>query len=172
MLQINDDVVEHQATGDQLEAGAGEEAQEGADGGLEGSPGALVLNKEFREEGAQQAAQDHPDGRDEHPGEKADDRPDARGLMPAGDPGQHPRDDEIHHGHYHRDYQPDQQESQPHRLPRPVQSLGEEGQQQPHPADRRARNAGYDAPNDADQRQQNREYFQYDHLSTNSVPLR
>ncbi len=163
--KVNDHVIEHHAAGDQLEAGAAHESQESADRRLERRPGALPFDEEFGDERAQQAAQNHPHRGNEHPGEESDDGAHARGLMPARDAGEHPRYDEIHDCHDDCDSQPDQQEGQAHGLSGAVQAFGEKGEQQPHPADGRSRDAGYDAADDADEGEKYGENLQNNHFT-------
>ena len=52
-LQINNDVIEHHPAGNQLDARAAHEPQEGADRGLERRPGPLPFDEKLRLLGAE-----------------------------------------------------------------------------------------------------------------------
>ena len=146
----NEDVEQHDAGGGEFRAGAENETEKGAKGRFDGGHGVFLRKDEFRDEGAEKGTHDHADGRVDEPDEKTDDGAPAAGLGAAGKfreiGGYHIVEDGDDDG----DREPDEQEGQGHRLVAPVRAAAPEvEEQQAHPAQRRAGQAGDDASDDA-----------------------
>ncbi len=157
--RVHEDVEQHQAGGDEFGAGSEDEAQKGAEGRFERGCGVLLRNHQFRDEGADERAHNHPDGRDDKAREQADDGAPAAGLGTAGEfrevRGDHVVDDRDDDG----DRQPDEEEGERHRSAAPVGAAAPKiDQQHPHPAQRRTGQARDDASDDPDQAQQEGKY--------------
>ena len=146
----NEDVEQHDAGGGEFRTGTENETEKGAKGRFDGGHGVFFRKDEFRDEGAEQRTHNHADGRVDEPDEKTDDGTPAAGLGATGKlreiGGYHIVEDGDDDG----DREPDEQEGQGHRLVAPVRAAAPEvEEQQAHPAQRRAGQAGDDAPDDA-----------------------
>ena len=140
--------VKHYAGADELQAGAAEEAEEGADAGLERGPDAFVLNEELAQKSAQQGPQDYTYRR-EKPDDQTDYGSGARSLVAPRDLGEPGRDEVVEHRHGRHHGQPDEEELRGHRVGH-AGPAGEVDEKQPHPAEGRAWKAGNYTPDDSD----------------------
>ena len=119
----------------------------------EGDDGAFLGEEEFAEESAEKGADNHTDGRNNHPHEKADDGAPTAVFAAAGDLGEPGGNHIVQDADKHHHGQPDEQESEGHRLPGTIGSVAPDVQQQhPHPADGRPRQARNHAAHNAHQR--------------------
>ena len=91
---------------DGLETGAGDEAEEGADGGLEGLRGSIAAVVEFEKEGSEERAEDHSDRGQDDAGDEAYESASFGILAAAGEFGEVHRHDVVDHRHYGHDHAP------------------------------------------------------------------
>ena len=156
---VDEDVEQHHAGGDELRPGAEQEAEKGAEGGFDGGHGVFVRDDELCDEGAQEGAHDHPDGRDDEAREQADDGAHAAGLGAAGKFREVGGNDIIDDGYHNGNRQPDQEEGQGHSVAAAVCAAAPQvDDQQAHPTQGRSGQTGRDASDDADQAQKEGQY--------------
>ncbi len=149
---VDEDVVEHEAGGDELEAGAAEEAGKGAEGRDDGLSSGFAGEDDFAEESAKHRAEDDAKRAEEDEADKKAGKGTSGGVSAAaGFLGEDGWDDIIDNRNEDGDGKPDKEKAGGHGISGRVSAMPpEEEDEHACPADGRAGDDWQDAADDAD----------------------